>query len=156
MPEVRVIDEKEGQVGVLAIAEAMALAKKRNLDLVEVSPLAEPPVCKLLNWGRYKYQLQRKQTKQKAKTRKVEIKGIRLSFKISEHDKLVRKKQAEKFLEKGDKIRVELILRGREHAHRDIAERVVQEFVESVDCKLKIEQPIKQQGHIISIVAGRA
>lgn len=155
MPEVRVIDENDQMLGVLPLQQALAMATQRGLDLVEVSPVAQPPVCRIIDYGKFRYEQKRKESKAKAGAKKIDVKGIRLSFKIGEHDKMVRKKTAEKFLAEGDKIRVEVILRGREHAHADIARRVVEDFVASLDFKLKVEQEVKRTGHVISMIVAR-
>ncbi len=119
------------------------------MDLVEVSPMANPPVCKIADFGNFQYKQSKK--KQKTKQKKVELKGVRLSFKIGAHDIAFRKKQAEKFLKQGDKVKIELNLRGREKAHKDLAKEKINNFINSIETKNEIEQPLKTQGSRLSI-----
>ena len=155
-PEVRVIDDEEKMLGIISTEEALRIAHSKEMDLVEVSPKAEPPVCKILDFGQFKYQKEKEVKKQKAQSKEVDTKGIRLSVRIGDHDFDVRLGQAKGFLERGDKVRVELLLRGREKAHRDVGIEVAQRFVTELQkiYPLRIEQPIAyQMGKIIAIVA---
>lgn len=155
--EVRLFGADGALVGVVPIEEALALAVAKELDLVEVSPKAVPPVCKILDYGQFKYQKEKEARKQKAQSKEVETKGIRLSVRIGEHDLEVRHQQAKKFLEKGNKVNIELRLRGREKAHKDIAELVIQKFVEMLkkDFPIKYEQTIQFQGGRMSAIVAR-
>jgi len=157
VPEVRVIDDEGVARGVMSTKDALALAEERGLDLVEVSPKAEPPVCKLLDYGAFKYQKEKEMKQQKVHAKKVEVKGIRLSVKIGSGDLEIRKKQALKFLEEGQKLKIEIILRGREKAHGDIAVQKIQEFMNAIaeHYELFIEQPAKRQGGNVSAIIGR-
>ncbi len=154
VPELRVIDENGNMVGVLPTADAIALAQEKGLDIVEVSPLAQPPVAKILNFNKLKYQEEKDRRKERAKQKKVEIKGIRLSFRISDHDKEVRMKQAKKFLADGHKVKAEMILRGRERRHMDLAKSGLQEFVDGLDqlTPVTVEQDINVQGGKLSVL----
>ncbi len=156
-PQVRVLDADGTMRGVLPIKEAIQLAKDQGLDLIEVSPKADPPVCKILDHGSFKYQKVKEAKKQRAKSKEVDIKGIRLSLRIGKNDLDVRRKQASKFLEKGNKIRVEMILRGREKAHRDRAKEVMDGFVTMLgeDYDVRVEQPLKQAGGRIHMIIAR-
>jgi translation initiation factor IF-3 len=154
--EVRVIDDQGAPLGILKTAEAIAMAQEKGFDLVEVSPKADPPVCKLINYGHFKYQKEKEVRKQKAQSKEVEVKGIRLSVRIGEHDLEIRRQQAKKFLERGDKLRIEIVLRGREKAHAPLAREIVQKFIESLqtEYQLRLEQPVtKQDARITAIVA---
>ncbi len=111
--------------------------------------MANPPVCKITDFGNFQYKRSKK--KQKAKQKKVELKCIRLSFKIGAHDIAFRKKQTEKFLKQGDKVKIELNLRGREKAHKDLAIEKINNFIESIEIEKEIEQPLKIQGGRLSI-----
>ncbi len=157
VPEVRVIDEEGQFLGVMPTAQAIAIAEERGFDLVEVSPKEQPPVCKLLDFGAFKYQKDKEFKQQKAHAKKVEVKGIRLSVKIGQHDVDNRENQAIKFLEDGQKIKIEIMLRGREKAHADIALAKIQEFINLISKKyeLYIEQPPKNQGGNVSAIIGR-
>jgi len=128
---------------------AIATAQEKGLDLVEVSPVANPPVCKFTDFGQFQYNKSKKQKEQKIK--KVEIKGIRLSFKIGKHDLDFKRKQAEKFLKQKDKVKKELNLRGREKAHKDLAQEIINKFIEEIEIENEIEQALKTQGGRLSI-----
>jgi translation initiation factor IF-3 len=155
--EVRLIDEEGKFLGVMPTSQAVALAEEKGFDLVEVSPKEQPPVCKLLDFGAFKYQKDKEFKQQKAHAKKVEVKGIRLSVKIGEHDVENRENQALKFLEEGQKIKIEIILRGREKAHADIALAKVQEFMNRLGKKYELytEQAPKNQGGNVSAIIGR-
>jgi len=157
VPEVRVIDENGTFLGVMKTADAIALANEREYDLVEVSPKENPPVCKFLDFGAFKYQKDKETRQQKAHAKKVEVKGIRLSVKMGEHDLEVRRDQALNFLKEGQKLKIEIILRGREKAHGEIATKRIQDFlaVISQHYTLYTEQEIKQQGGNVSAIVGR-
>ncbi|MFA4845530.1 MAG: translation initiation factor IF-3 [Patescibacteria group bacterium] len=153
---VRVVGAQGEALGVLPLAEAIALAQAKEMDLVEVSPKAEPPVCKILDYGQFKYQKEKEAKKRKAQSKEIETKGIRLSVRIGTHDLEVRVEQAKKFFEKGDKVQVDLPLRGREKAHKDVAEAVMVQFLEMLKAHypLRVEQPIKfQNGRMIMVLA---
>jgi len=134
---------------------AIQLARERDLDLVEVSPVAQPPICKIMNYGAYQYQQEKKERKQKAKQKRIEIKGIRLGLNIGAHDLEIRKNQALKFFEKGDKVKVELILRGRERAFFDRARTIMEEFVKSLGDNAIIEQSLTRQGGRLSLLVAK-
>ncbi len=157
VPEVRVIDDEGNALGIMPTKDALALARERELDLVEVSPKAKPPVCKLLDYGAFKYQKEKELKQQKVHAKKVEVKGIRLSVKIGSGDLEMRKKQALKFLEDGQKLKIEIILRGREKAHGNIAIEKIKEFIDSIaeHYEIFIEQPPKRQGGNVSAIIGR-
>jgi translation initiation factor IF-3 len=129
---------------------AITKAQEKGLDLVEVSPIANPPVCKFTDFGQFQYSKSKKQKEQKKK--KVEIKGIRLSLKIGKHDIDFRVKQAEKFLKQGDKVKIELNLKGREKAHKDLAKEVITNFIETIENEIVAEQELKAQGGRLSTI----
>lgn len=151
-PKLRVIDNEGQMLGVLPFEEALRLAEERELDLVEVSPKADPPVAKILDFGSFKYQKEKEIKKQRAAQKEVEIKGIRLSLRIADGDKQVRLSSAKKFLEQGNKVRIELILRGREKAHGDLATQIIKDFIAAIHAQIpvKVEQQPKRQGGKIS------
>ena len=157
-PEVRVVDDQGQPLGVLPTEKAIEIARSKEMDLVEVSPKAEPPVCKILDYGQFKYQKEKEARKQRAQAKEVEIKVIRLSVRIGTHDRDVRVKQAAKFLERGDKVKIELPMRGREKAHKEVAETVVSEFVEALKAiyALRIEQEVKYLNGRFSTILARA
>lgn len=156
-PELHVIDENKVSIGVMSREDALKLALEREMDLVEVFPKAEPPVAKLLNYGAFKYQKEKEIRKQKAQSKEVEVKGVRLSVRISDHDLDVRFQQGKKFLERGDKVRVEIVLRGREKAHTDIAEEVVYRYIDMLKAAypIRLEQALSKQGGRVTAVVAR-
>lgn len=157
VPEVRVISD-DGDLGTMATEKAIALAKGKELDLVEVSPKGNPPVCKLIDYGHFKYQKEKEARKQKAQSKEVEVKGIRLTFRIGPGDFETRVNQAKKFLERGDKIKVELVLRGREKAHKQVARELLDRFLNAVreTYELRIEQAPAYQGGRLTVTVARA
>lgn len=156
VPEVFVIDENGEALGVMATAEALQKAQEADLDLVEVNPKASPPVVKVVNLGQLKYEKEKQVHRQKMQQKKVETKNIRLSFRISEHDLSMRIAQAEKFLAKDDKVKIELILRGRERQYPQKAAEIVNSFVAELktnqDLSIEIEQPLTNQGGRFTII----
>ena len=126
------------------VSDAINLAKEKGLDLVEISPKAVPPVCKIIDFGKFQYQKSREERLHKAKQKKTDIKGIRLSVRTDEHDLQFKKDQTEKFLRKGHKIKIEITLKGREKAHGDLARTNLIEFTKSITVPYKIEQDIKR------------
>lgn len=138
--------------------DALNLAKEREYDLVEVSPKAEPPVCRLIDYGQFKYEKEKEQRAKKAHARKVEVKGIRLSVKMGAHDEQVRRQKATEFLEGGHKLKIEIHLRGREKAHVDIAKERIEKFIASLQethPTLYIDQPFQRQGGNCSSIVGK-
>ncbi len=152
VPEVRVIDAEGVNIGVLPTLQAIALAQERGLDLIEVSPKAAPPVCRLENYGSFKYKEEKEKQKQKAKQKKVEVKGIRISLNIGQHDRDVRVEQAKEFFTEGHKVRVEMLLRGRERQHADLARKAITDFVALLGEEIAIEQPITVMGGKFSTI----
>ncbi len=124
--------------------EALRMAREQGLDLVEVAPMAKPPVCKIMDFGKFQYQQSKQDRLNKAKQKKVEVKGIRIGLRTDDHDLTFKKDQAEKFLKKGDKVKIEIQLRGREKAHQDLARTNLEDFVKSIGVPYKTEQEIKR------------
>jgi len=135
--------------------EALRRAHEAGLDLVEVSPQAQPPVTKIIDFGAYQFRQEKLERKSKAKQKRVEIKGIRISLKIGKHDLEMRRKQAEKFFEKGDKVQAEMILRGRERAHVPRAIEMMKEFAKSFGDSIYIEQNISKMGGRITMLLAK-
>lgn len=158
--EVRFIDEEKGESEVLTLKDALLRAQDSEKDLVEVSPLAKPPVVKLLDYGRYQYQQSKIMRKQKAGQKKTGMKSIRLSARIGKHDIDVRLKQAKKFIDKGAKVKIELVLKGREHKHIDLAKQIVADFIEQLSSDYEegaivTEQKIGKVGHTIQAIINK-
>lgn len=144
MPIVFVIDEDKNQIGEMSNVEALALARSKGLDLVEVAPNAKPPVCKIANFGKFQYSQSKQERLNKAKQKKTDVKGVRLGVRTDSHDLEFKKKQTEKFLSKGNKVKIELRLRGREKAHQDLAVASIKKFVSTIDIPHKIEEDVKR------------
>lgn len=132
----RIIDEDGQQMGVMSRREALDLAQQRDLDLVEISPNADPPVAKIVDWGKYNYQRTKAAQKQKRTAKNPELKQMRFGLKIGDHDLDVKLKKVTGFLEEGHKVKITIFYRGREMAHRDIgfklADRVIERYGDSV------------------------
>lgn len=150
--EVRVIDENGEQLGVMSAAEANRLADERNLDLVKISPQANPPVCKFLDYGKYRFELIKKKKEAKKSQKVIEVKEIWLSATIDTHDLEVKAKQAIKFVGAGDKVRLSIRLKGRQMAHPEIAMEVMNEFFKLVEEHAMLEKTAKQEGRTIAMV----
>jgi translation initiation factor IF-3 len=139
-----VISGDGNQLGIMTVPQALEIAKSEMLDLVEISPKADPPVCKIMDFGKFQYQKSKEDRQQKSKQKKSEIKGIRLSVRTDDHDLDFKKIQTEKFLTKGNKVKIEIILKGREKAHGDLARQNLIEFINNISIPNKIEQEIKK------------
>lgn len=157
-PELRVVDENGLPLGILKTKEAIRIAEERGFDLVEVSPKAEPPVAKILDHGQFKYQKEKEVRKQKIQSHEVDIKGIRLSVRIGEHDLDIRRQQAKKFLNRGDKVKPEIVLRGREKAHAYLAEEIINGFIKSLETEfpIRVEQKVSKQGGRVTAIITKA
>ncbi len=154
MPQVRVVGEAGQQLGILDTSEAIKQAQELGLDLVEVQPLAEPPVCKFVDYGQLQYERKKKERQQRSKQKKTEVKGLRLSTTISDHDLGIRVGQAKKFLSKGHKVQAELRLRGRQKAHPEIGKDVIDRLVAGLEADGTVESPCEQKGGKFTILIG--
>ena len=131
------------------------MAREKGLDLIEIAPNAKPPVCRIMDGGKYKYQKSKEDKKQKSKQKQTEIKGIRISMRTGQHDLETKIKQIEKFFGKGDKVRIEMILKGREKSLFDLAKEKLTQFIKLIPSEIKIEQEIRRQPRGLSIVIGK-
>ena len=138
--EIRVIGEDGEQFGILTVSEALALAAEKNLDLVEISPNATPPVCKIMDYGKFKYEKTKKEKENKKKQKNVVIKEIRIKPHIDEHDKETKISQIEKFIAKEYKVKVSLRLSGREKMHAESAIKVLDEFASHFEETATVEK----------------
>ena len=130
--EVRVIDSDGSQLGIMATSEALNLAAEKKLDLVNVAPSAKPPVCKILDYGKYRYEMQKKEKEAKKKQKVTQVKEIRVSTFIEKHDLQVKANNAAKFLKEGDKVKVSLRFRGREKGYANVGEEVMKTFADAI------------------------
>lgn len=144
--EVRLVGEDGEQLGVMSAKDAMKLAKEANLDLVKIAPTAKPPVCKIIDYGKYKYELARKEKEAKKKQKTTEVKEIRLSPNIDENDLNTKVSQARKFITKGDKVKVALRFRGREMAHMGSSRHILDTFFAKLEDIAVVEKPAKLEG----------
>lgn len=150
VPQVRLIDG-ENQVGIISTREAIDMARARDLDLIEVSPQADPPVCKILDFGKYKYHQQKVDHKQRVRSRSNEMKTIRLSPRIGPHDLETKVGQARKFLEKGARVKFDVIFKGRENAYIDIGKEKLKQIIEMLNDVSVIETDITKQDSTVSL-----
>jgi|TARA_Y100000031_G_scaffold98799_1_gene108243 translation initiation factor IF-3 len=128
------------------------MANEKGLDLIEIAPQARPPVCRIMDHGKYQYQKSKEEKTQRSKQKRTETKGVRISFRIGQHDLEFKAKQAEKFLEQGHKVKIELILRGREKGLIQVAKEKLIQFIELIPLETKIEQEIKKQHRGLGVV----
>lgn len=149
----RVIDENGKQIGILNLEEALRIARERNLDLVQVTEKVEPPVCKIIDYGKYLY-LKEKRERKLGKKIGGQLKQIRLSFAISLHDLEIKAKIAEKFLKKGDKVKIEMPLRGREKTLVDFARGKINKFLEILEklCPIEVERELKKEPRGLTMI----
>lgn len=150
--EVRVIGESGEQLGIMSAREAYKLAQEAELDLVKIAPTAKPPVCKIIDYGKYRYELARKEKEAKKKQKTVEVKEVRLSPNIDTNDLNTKVNNAKKFIEKGNKVKVTLRFRGREMAHMQTSKHILDDFAEMLKDTASIEKPAKLEGRSISMV----
>jgi len=150
VPEVFVVDEDGEKIGRMPTNKARTLAEEVGLDLVEVNPKDDPPIVKIMDYGQFKYEQEKKAHKQKQQQKKVETKGIRLSVRISKHDFDMRLQQAKKFLSKGDRLKLELVLKGREKQHPEKAAEMMKDFASRLEAEEDLnvirEQDLTKQG----------
>jgi len=156
--ELRIIGENGENLGVMSTQKALDLTAEQGLDLVEVSPLANPPVAKIVSFSKLKYEEDKQKRKEKANRKITETKVIRLSVRIGEHDFQTRINQAQKFIKEGNKVKIELRLRGRERQHKDLARTNLQKFIDTVNqtVEVKMEQEIKiMGGQFSTVISGK-
>lgn len=144
--EVRLVGEDGEQLGIMSAKDAMKIAREANLDLVKIAPQAKPPVCKVIDYGKYRYELARKEKEAKKKQKTMDVKEIRLSPNIDENDLNTKAGQARKFLSKGDKVKVALRFRGREVAHMGMSKQILDKFFEKLEDIAMVEKPAKMEG----------
>lgn len=150
--EVRVISEAGEQLGIMSAREAMKLAEEAQLDLVKIAPKAQPPVCKIIDYGKYKYELARKEKEARKKQKTVEVKEVRLSPNIDTNDLNTKVNNAKKFITKGNKVKVTLRFRGREMAHVQQSKHILDDFAELLADVATVEKPAKLEGRNMSMV----
>ncbi|MDJ0746116.1 MAG: translation initiation factor IF-3 [Xenococcaceae cyanobacterium MO_167.B27] len=145
-PTIRVIDSDGGQVGIISPREALVLAQEKNLDLVLISETADPPVCKIMDYGKYKYEQDKKLKEAKKKQHNADVKEVKMRYKIEEHDYNVRVKNAQRFLKSGDKVKATVSFRGREIQHANLAEDLLRRMASDLEDFAEVQQYPKREG----------
>lgn len=154
--EVRLIDQDGENVGVVSVEDARSRAADAGLDLVEISPTSAPPVCKILDYGRYKYEMQKRQNEARKKQKTIDVKEIKMRPNIDEHDYNVKMRSIQKFLGEGDKVKVTMRFRGREMAHQELGQRLLERVRDEVGDVAKVEASPKMEGRqMIMVIAPR-
>jgi translation initiation factor IF-3 len=153
-PQVRVIDDDGNQLGILSTADALNRAIETGFDLVEVSPQADPPVCRIMDYGKYKYQMAKRASEAKAKQVRVELKEIKMRPKTDEHDFQFKIKHARRFLEEGNKVKLTIMFRGRENAHPDQGLKQLDRAVEALQDLGQVESKPSKMGRFMTMVVG--
>ena len=151
VPEVRVIDDDGEQLGVMATEKALELAREQGLDLVEVSPTAKPPVCRIVDFGKYKYEKNKKLKESKKKQHTVQLKEIKLRPKIEEHDYQFKKRHAVEFLEKSHKVKFTIIFRGRELDHKELGARILKRLETELEPVGIVERGAQFEGRLMTM-----
>ena len=150
--EIRLIGEDGEQLGIMSAREAMKIAQEAELDLVKIAPAAKPPVCKIIDYGKYKYEQARKEKEAKKKQKTVEVKEVRLSPNIDTNDLNTKINNAKKFISKGNKVKVTLRFRGREMAHVQQSKHILDDFAETLADVAVVEKPAQMEGRAMSMV----
>jgi translation initiation factor IF-3 len=154
-PEVRLVDATGKMIGVVSLQEALKQAKEADLDLVEIAPDSKPPVCKIMNYGKFLYTQSKQQRLHKAKQKKVELKALRIGFKIEPHDLEVKLKQTYKFLDQGHKVKLDMYLRGREKAFADQAAVKMKNILNNLPENIRLEQELKKSPQGFSVILAK-
>jgi translation initiation factor IF-3 len=149
---VRLIDDDDQQIGVVDIEEALNRAREAGQDLVEVAPQARPPVCRIMDYGKWKYQQRKKEQKAKSHSKQSELKEVRLRPKIDDHDLSIKLEKAREFLDDGDKVQFTMLFRGREMAHRDLGVRMMNEIRDGLADISKVDSPPRPMGRRMTMV----
>ncbi len=150
--EIRVIDDEGKQLGIMPPYEALKMAREKGLDLVEVSPTANPPVCRIINYGKFLYQQSKRQHEARKHQKSMELKEVKFRPRTSEHDFEVKRGRIVEFLENGDKVKATISFRGRENAHRDIGFRMMERLIESVSDLGQVEMRPRHEGPTLTTV----
>jgi translation initiation factor IF-3 len=152
VPQVRLIDENGIQVGIVPTRQAISMAQERGLDLIEVAPTAKPPVCRIMDYGKYRYQQDKRDREARKKRKQSELRSVRLRPMIDNHDLDVKLKLVKRLLEDGDKVRVNLIFRARELPHPELGRKVLQKLAEGVTELAQVERGPSLEGRMMSMI----
>jgi len=151
-PQVRLIGKDGSQIGVVDLSQAMMQAQQDGLDLIEISPNAKPPVCKIIDYGKYRYQMTKKERESKKAQHQAKLKEIKVKPNIDDHDLKVKIKHAREFIEKGNKVRVTCMFRGRERARPELGRRVTDRIVEELASWLEIGRQLQSAIHLFQLI----
>ncbi len=149
--ELRVVDNNGEQLGIMKLTEAQKLANEKGLDLIEIAPSANPPVAKIMDWSKYQYQKIKEQQKNRKKSRISELKQMRVGLKISDNDLNIKLNKVNKFLDKGDNVRITVVFKGREMAHKELGYKMIDRIKEILGDKITIDQQPKMSGRNLSM-----
>lgn len=152
VPQVRLIGPDGGQLGVVSIQRALEMANQHELDLVEVAPAAQPPVCRIIDYSKFKYDQEKKEREAKKHQKQGRLKEIRLKPNIDDHDYATKVKQALTFVKKKDKVKINLFFRGRQMEHLDLGRKVLDKFILDTQADAQVEKPPAMEGRIMSFV----
>lgn len=150
--ELRVVDDAGGQLGIMTRDAALKLAEQSEKDLVEIAPQASPPVCKIIDYGKYQYEIQKREKTQKKQQQNQQMKEIRFKWRTDTHDFNFKVRHARTFLEDGNKVKASVMFRGREITHQDIGRELLERFIEAIIDIAKVDQNIQSEGRSLSIV----
>ncbi len=151
-PKIRVIDAEGQQLGIMSPKEALQIAEERELDLVLVSDKADPPVCRIMDYGKFKFEQEKKAREARKKQHTVDIKEVKMRYKIEEHDYQVRINHAERFLKDGDKVKATVMFRGREIQHAHLAKELLERMAKDLEAIAEVQQAPKQEGRNMTMV----
>lgn len=152
MPQVRLIDADGSQLGIMGVREAMAIAEERGLDLVEVAPNAAPPVCRIMDFGKFKYQQKKKTQEARKRQIQVQVKEVKIRPKTEEHDYQFKMRNARRFLEQKNKVKITVIFRGREMAHTDIGRGIMERVAQDTQDIANIEKAASLEGRAMTMI----
>ena len=152
--EVRVVSDTNEQLGIMTLHEAIRIAEEKGLDLVKIAPTAKPPVCKIIDYGKYRYEQARKAKEAKKKQKVFQIKEVKLRPNIEDHDFFVKLKNAQRFLGDGNKVKVTIMFRGREMSHPELGQEVLDRFAKELGDSIVREKPPKLEGRNMTMVIG--
>jgi len=147
--EIRVVDEIEGQLGIMAPEEALAIAREKDMDLVEIAPTANPPVCRIMNYGKFRYQKNKRAHDAKKKQKQVVVKEVKFRPKTEEHDFQFKKNHILRFLSEGNKAKATVVFRGREMTHKELGRKLMDRLIAELNGEAEIERPPKMEGYAL-------
>lgn len=152
MPEIRVVNQKNEQLGIMKTSEALKLAQAYGLDLVEISPTAKPPLCKIMDYGKHKYDQEKKKKEQKKHQVQTKLKEVKFRVNVGEHDYETKMRNLVRFIGHGDRVKVSLMFRGRENAHRELGFEVIQRVIKDTADITTVDQAPRLQGRFVSAI----